>query len=61
MGNFTGELFTLPDRAESFKVLLVVVAVLAITAIWGPKTPARRRTSPAAGDEFLLRERGNRR
>lgn len=61
MGNFTGELFALPGRAESFKVLLAVVAALAVTAIWGPKTLARRQTGPVAGDEILPRERGNRR
>jgi hypothetical protein len=61
VGNLAGELLTLPDRAEFFKVLLVVVAAIAVTAIWGTKTLARRRTSPVAGDEVLPRERGNRR
>jgi membrane protease YdiL (CAAX protease family) len=61
VGNFTGELFTLPDRAESFKVLLVVVAALVVTAIWGPKTLAHCRTNPVAGGEIPPRERGNRR
>jgi hypothetical protein len=60
MGNLTGELFTLPDRAEFFKVLLVAVVALAVTAIWGPKTLTRRRTSPAAADKIPPHKGGDR-
>jgi membrane protease YdiL (CAAX protease family) len=52
MGNLSGELFTLPERAELYKVLWGAVAALAVIAIWGPGTLARRRTSPAVADEI---------
>ena len=47
MGNFVGELFPLGDPAECYRVLLYVVAALAVTAIWGPRTLARRRRIPS--------------
>ena len=42
MGNFTGELFALSDRAETWSGLLLVVAAVAVTVIWGARTLARR-------------------
>jgi membrane protease YdiL (CAAX protease family) len=41
--NFTGELFALTARAERYQVLLWVVAAIAVTLIWGPKTLTRQR------------------
>jgi hypothetical protein len=38
MVNFTGELFTLSERADTFSILLWFVAAIGITVIWGAKT-----------------------
>jgi membrane protease YdiL (CAAX protease family) len=43
--NFTGELFAVTERAEFYQVLLLVVAAIAVTIVWGPKTLTRRQTS----------------
>ena len=42
VGNFTGELCALSDRAETWSGLLVMCAAVAVTAIWGARTLARR-------------------
>lgn len=43
MVNFTGELFTLSERADTFSIVLWVVAAVGITAIWGAKTMIRSK------------------
>jgi membrane protease YdiL (CAAX protease family) len=35
MGNFTGELVPLPDRAEVIKAVVIAAAAVAVTAVWG--------------------------
>jgi membrane protease YdiL (CAAX protease family) len=44
MVNFTGELFTLSERADNYSILLWFVAAVGITVIWGAKTFAREKT-----------------
>lgn len=43
MVNFTGELLTLSERADSYSILLWFVAAISITAIWSTKTFTRRK------------------
>jgi membrane protease YdiL (CAAX protease family) len=38
MVNFTGELFALTERADTFSIALWFVAAIGIVAIWGAKT-----------------------
>jgi hypothetical protein len=38
MVNFTGELFTLSERADTYSILLWFVAAIGITVIWSAKT-----------------------
>lgn len=42
MVNFTGELFALSARADTYSILLWFVAAIAITVIWGAKTLRRK-------------------
>lgn len=42
MVNFTGELFAITPRADTFSMLLWFVAAIVMTAIWGAKTLTRR-------------------
>ncbi|RJS78656.1 CPBP family intramembrane metalloprotease [Methanophagales archaeon] len=44
MCNLTGNLFPLADRAEVYKTLLLIVTVIAITVIWGPKALTRQQS-----------------
>ena len=43
MVNFTGELFTLSERADTLSILLWFVAAVAITVIWSTKTFTRQK------------------
>src|SRR5688572_30127322 len=43
MVNFTGELFTLTERADTYSILLWFVVALGITAIWSRKPFTRRK------------------
>jgi membrane protease YdiL (CAAX protease family) len=43
MVNFSGELIALTERADAFWMGWFLIAAIAITAIWGPKTFARNR------------------
>lgn len=47
MVNFTGELFTLTERADTYSIGLWFVAAIGITVIWGAKTLCRETTVPA--------------
>lgn len=37
MVNFTGELFDIPERANTISIGLWVIAAIGITLVWGPK------------------------
>jgi len=43
MVNFIGELYELSGRAELYYILLWIVAAVAVTVIWGPRTLTHRR------------------
>jgi uncharacterized protein len=43
MVNFTGELFTLSERADTYSILLWFVAAIGITVIWSAKTITHRK------------------
>ena len=43
MVNFTGELFTLSERADTYSILLWFVAALGITVIWSTKSFTQRK------------------
>jgi membrane protease YdiL (CAAX protease family) len=43
MVNFTGELLTLSERADTYSILLWFVAAIGITAFWSTKTFTRRK------------------
>jgi len=43
MVNFTGELFTLSERADTYSILLWFVAALGITVIWNAKAITHRK------------------
>ena len=45
MVNFTGELFTLSERADTYSILLWFVAALGITVIWSAKSFTHRKVS----------------
>ena len=49
MVNFTGELFTLTERADNLTIALWFVAAIGVTTIWGAKTMVRETmiTAPA--------------
>jgi uncharacterized protein len=47
MVNFTGELFTLSERADNLSIALWFVAAVGITAIWGAKRLVREKTTLA--------------
>ncbi len=47
MVNFTGELFTLSERADNLSIALWFVVAVGITAIWGAKTLVREKTTLA--------------
>lgn len=47
MVNFTGELFTLYERADTYSILLWFVAAIGITVIWGAKTMVREKMAAA--------------
>jgi len=40
--NFTGELFKLSARAESYSFVLTIVAAVLVVAVWGPRTLTHR-------------------
>lgn len=42
MGNAFGELFALSERAEGYNLAVGIVTVIAVVALWGPKTLTRR-------------------
>ncbi len=41
MCNLSEEIFQLSERAEVYSTLLLIIAAIAITIIWGPKTLTR--------------------
>lgn len=43
MVNFTGELFTLSERADTYSILLWFVAAIGITVIWSAKSFTQRK------------------
>ncbi|MBL8061785.1 MAG: CPBP family intramembrane metalloprotease [Anaerolineales bacterium] len=43
MVNFTGELFTLSERADTYSILLWFVAAIGITVIWSAKAITQRK------------------
>ena len=43
MVNFTGELFTLSERADTYSILLWFVVALGITVIWSAKAVTHRK------------------
>jgi membrane protease YdiL (CAAX protease family) len=45
MVNFTGELFTLSERADTYSILLWFVAAIGITVIWSAKTFTQRKVA----------------
>lgn len=53
MVNFTGEIIALTERADTFSIVLWVVAAVAITLIYGPKTFTRDGKIGDTGREFF--------
>lgn len=54
MVNFTGELFSLTERAQFYQVLLFIVAAIAVTVIWGSKTLTRQQKTPDSAKKIML-------
>jgi membrane protease YdiL (CAAX protease family) len=52
--NFTGELFVATERAEFYQVLLLIVAAMSVTVVWGPKTLTRQQKSPDSAKKSAL-------
>lgn len=48
VGNAFGEMFALSEQAEVYNFVIGIVAVIAVVAIWGPKTLTRRNTEADA-------------